>query len=406
MSQEAVTAHKSKAHYLPLDSIRGIAALSVVVHHFVTSKVMIAAFPQKAWIDIPFFHNAWLFVDLFFVLSGMVISLSYVKADFGHFSFREFASRRLARIYPLHVVMLVMMLVLRLARLALVASGMLAAAAPGIEVNTIYSFVLNLLLLHSLGFLDHLSWNGPSWSISTEFYTYLLFGALLLLAQQFRSLKFFYLVSAVLVVGSWILAAFGLGKPSLDFHYDFGLVRCILSFFIGVLTVRLVSAWPRPAMPIAPSVLQWILLAAAISIVMVVGAYPEISFVAPFVFALLLGSLMAFPVEASLPRLLATAPLVWLGKRSYSIYMVHAAVLVLAEYAVRAIGSRPYRPFDASSAGSATVALCLFVLCVLIASSITYRYVEVRGGRLLLRILGGNNRLPLPVTAKIGNVPN
>lgn len=403
MSQEAVTAHKSKAHYLPLDSIRGIAALSVVVHHFVTSKVMIAAFPQKAWIDIPFFHNAWLFVDLFFVLSGMVISLSYVKADFGHFSFREFASRRLARIYPLHVVMLVMMLVLRLARLALVASGMLAAAAPGIEVNTIYSFVLNLLLLHSLGFLDHLSWNGPSWSISTEFYTYLLFGALLLLAQQFRSLKFFYLVSAVLVVGSWILAAFGLGKPSLDFHYDFGLVRCILSFFIGVLTVRLVSAWPRPAMPIAPSVLQWVLLAAAISIVLVVGAYPEISFVAPFVFALLLGSLMAFPVEASLPRLLATAPLVWLGKRSYSIYMVHAAVLVLAEYAVRAIGSRP---FDASSAGSATVALGLFVLCVLIASSITYRYVEVRGGRLLLRILGGNNRLPLPVTAKIGNVPN
>ena len=406
MSEEAVTAHKSKAHYLPLDSIRGIAALSVVVHHFVTSKVMIAAFPQKAWIDIPFFHNAWLFVDLFFVLSGMVISLSYVKPDFGHFSFREFASRRLARIYPLHVVMLVIMLILRLARLALVASGIVAAAPLGIEVNTVYSFVLNLLLLHSLGFLDHLSWNGPSWSISTEFYTYLLFGALLLLAQQFRSMKFFYLVSAFLVIGSWILAAFGLGKPSLDFHYDFGLVRCILSFFIGVLTVKLVSAWPRPAMPIAPSVLQWVLLAAAISIVMAVGAYPEISFVAPFVFALLLGSLMAFPVDASLPRLLATPPLVWLGKRSYSIYMVHAAVLVLAEYAVRAIGSRPYWPFDASSAGSATVVLCLFVLCVLIASSITYRYVEVRGGRLLLQILGDNGRLPLPVTAKIGNVPN
>jgi peptidoglycan/LPS O-acetylase OafA/YrhL len=158
-----------KPHYLPLDSVRGIAALSVVIHHVVISRTVIAAFPHKAWIDVPFFHNAWLFVDLFFVLSGMVISLNYATSDFRDFSLREFVLRRLARIYPLHIVTLVAMLMLRFARLGLVAIGILAVAPIQTEVNTGYSFFLNVLLLHSMGLLDHLSWNGPSWSISTEF---------------------------------------------------------------------------------------------------------------------------------------------------------------------------------------------------------------------------------------------
>ena len=98
--------HHRRAHYLPLDSVRGIAALSVVIHHFVISEAFSALFPNKAWIDAPFFHNAWLFVDLFFVLSGIVISLSYVQSEFGKFPFREFVIRRLARIYPLHIAML------------------------------------------------------------------------------------------------------------------------------------------------------------------------------------------------------------------------------------------------------------------------------------------------------------
>ena len=194
-----------KPHYLPLDSVRGIAALSVVIHHVVISRTVIAAFPQKAWIDVPFFHNAWLFVDLFFVLSGMVISLNYATSDFRDFSLREFVLRRLARIYPLHIVTLLAMLMLRFARLGLVAIGILAVAPVQTEVNTGYSFFLNVLLLHSMGFLDHLSWNGPSWSISTEFYTYLLFGVLLLWAQYFGSRRLFYVASVVLVIGSALL---------------------------------------------------------------------------------------------------------------------------------------------------------------------------------------------------------
>lgn len=151
---------------------------------------MIASFPNKAWVDVAFFHNAWMFVDLFFVLSGIVISFSYTQFDFGTFSFRDFVVRRLARIYPLHIVTLFATLGFRLLKIAVVAFGVMHLVPAETPVNNLYSFVANVFLLHALGVLDYLSWNGPSWSISAEFYTYLIFGAVLVFAQrrdQFRA---------------------------------------------------------------------------------------------------------------------------------------------------------------------------------------------------------------------------
>ena len=52
-------------------------------------------------------------------------------------------------------------------------------------MNNSYSFLLNVFLLHSMGLIDYLSWNAPSWSISVEFYTYLVFGLVVVLAQRY-----------------------------------------------------------------------------------------------------------------------------------------------------------------------------------------------------------------------------
>ncbi|WP_404533715.1 acyltransferase family protein [Bradyrhizobium ottawaense] len=186
--------HREKAHVLPLDSIRGIAATSVVIHHLLLMPTFLAAFPHNAWINCSFFRSSWLLVDLFFVLSGIVMSLSYVESDFGRFSLREFMARRLARVYPLHIVMLMANLLFRLLRIGLVMAGVVVAAPAAFEVNNAYSFGLNVLLLHSMGFIDYLSWNAPSWSISVEFYTYLVFGLIVLLAQRMRSLLWFYVL--------------------------------------------------------------------------------------------------------------------------------------------------------------------------------------------------------------------
>ncbi|MFB9268770.1 acyltransferase family protein [Bradyrhizobium erythrophlei] len=380
--------HREKAHVLPLDSIRGIAAISVVIHHLILMPTFLAAFPHNAWINWSYFRSAWLLVDLFFVLSGIVMSLSYVKGDFGHFLLREFMVRRFARVYPLHIVMLFANLLFRLLRIGLVMAGVVVAAPAAFEVNNAYSFVLNLFLLHSMGPIDYLSWNAPSWSISVEFYTYLVFGLVVLLAQRLGSLRSLYVCAGLLVIGSWLVIVFVLQKKSLGLQTDFGILRCFVSFFLGVLTVRVVEGLPRKIGPALQGGIQFVAMIASVAVVSLVESYPEISFLAPFAFAIFLGSLLAFPDAVLVPRMLVARPLVWLGKRSYSVYMVHALVVLFAEYFVRAVGHRSIAALDSICAGlPATLNCAISLAAVLVVSHFTYLYVEIPGGKFVRQLL-------------------
>ncbi|RXH10146.1 acyltransferase family protein [Bradyrhizobium guangzhouense] len=381
--------HREKAHVLPLDSIRGIAATSVVIHHLLLMPTFLAIFPHNAWIDCSFFRSSWLLVDLFFVLSGMVMSLSSVEGEFGRFSLRDFMVRRLARVYPLHIVMLAANLLFRLLRISLVMAGLVVAAPAAFEVNNSYSFLLNVFLLHSMGFVDYLSWNAPSWSISVEFYTYLVFGLLVLLAQRMRSLSLFYALSGLIAAASLAIIVFVLDKKSLGLQTDFGILRCFVSFFLGVLTVRVVRRLPGRPGPATQGIVQLVAMMASIVLVSMVEAYPAASFLAPLIFSVFLGSLLAFPDALLIPRMLVSKPLVWLGRRSYSIYMVHALVVLFAEYFVRAVGASRIAAFDQIRPGlPATLNLVVSLAAVFAVSHYTYRYVEIPGGKFLRNLLG------------------
>lgn len=385
--------HREKAHVLPLDSIRGIAATSVVIHHLLLMPTFLAAFPHNAWTNWSFFRSAWLLVDLFFVLSGIVMSLSYVDGEFGRFSLREFMVRRLARVYPLHVVMLLANLLFRLLRIGLVMAGVVIAVPAAFEVNNTYSFVLNLFLLHSMGFIDYLSWNAPSWSISVEFCTYLAFGLVVLLAQRFGSPLYFYVAAALIALGSLAFIIFVLDKPSLGLQTDFGILRCFTSFFLGALTARIVKDVPRTVSPLVQGALQLAAMIASVVLVSMVEAYPAASFLAPIVFAIFLGSLLAFPNATLVPRMLVAGPLVWMGRRSYSIYMVHALIVLLAEYFVRAVGHRNIVALDSIFPGlPATANLVVSLGVVLVVSHFTYFYIEIPGGKLLRNVFRSQAR--------------
>lgn len=116
-----------------------------------------------------------LFVDFFFVLSGFVIASAYQSKLSSGDGVIPFALRRFGRLYPLHIATLAALVTFALARTAL---------APGpfnprdmfdgwmFDFSALFT---NVLLVHGLGFESHLTWNFPSWSISTEFYTYLVF---------------------------------------------------------------------------------------------------------------------------------------------------------------------------------------------------------------------------------------
>ncbi|MDF0516854.1 acyltransferase [Bradyrhizobium yuanmingense] len=381
--------HREKAHVQPLDSIRGIAATSVVIHHLLLMPTFLAAFPHNAWINCSFFRSAWLLVDLFFVLSGMVMALSYIENDFTRFSLREFMIRRLARVYPLHIVMLLANLVFRLLRIGLVMAGVVVAAPTVFEVNNAYSFGLNVLLLHSMGFIDYLSWNAPSWSISVEFYTYFVFGLIVLFALRMGSLSWFYVLSGLIAVGSLVFIIFVLEKRSLELQTDFGLLRCFVGFFLGVLMVKIVDRLRAKPGAAVQGVLQFVAMIASIVLVSLAETNPAATFLAPVIFAIFLGSLLAFPDALLMPRILVAKPLIWLGRRSYSIYMVHALVVLLAEYFVRGVGAGRIAALDSIWTGlPATLNLVVSLAAVLAVSHLTYLYVEIPGGRLLRNAFG------------------
>ena len=94
--------------FVALDSWRGIAAICVALLHF-------SAYSHIDELDIR--KNAAVFVDLFFVLSGFVITWSYQDRIAKGFSIADFMRRRFWRIYPLHFVMTLMFLGLEAARL-------------------------------------------------------------------------------------------------------------------------------------------------------------------------------------------------------------------------------------------------------------------------------------------------
>ena len=126
---------------------------------------------------------------------------------------------------------------------------------------------------------------------------------------------------------------------------------------------------------------------ASIVVVSLVEDYPAVSFIAPLTFAVFLGSLLAFPDAALVPRMLVVKPLVWLGRRSYSVYMVHAVVVLFAEYFVRAVGARSIHALDSICAGlPATLNLVVSLAAVLVVSHFTYLYVEIPGGTLVKQL--------------------
>lgn len=294
-----------------LDGWRGICALVVALHHF---------HADGYFFHLPFVRGAWLFVDFFFVLSGFVIAHAYGKRLNGPPDFLPFVARRLARLWPLHAVILLLLVVMETTKLvAMLLFGIEAHNQPFSGETSSTAIITNMLLIHAMGLHDGATWNFPSWSISTEFWTYLAFAAVCLARRQ-RDVWWLMIISG----GAAILVA--IESPEwLHTIADFGLFRCLFGFFLGALTHCLLLGRLGQTLPGA----TWLEVAAVTLVVVFVSQCTSptaLSMAAPLVFAIAL-SVFAF-AQGTLSRLLLLPPARALGRWSYSIYMVHTLVLV------------------------------------------------------------------------------
>uniref|UniRef100_UPI003B3A7C47 acyltransferase family protein n=1 Tax=Spirosoma sp. TaxID=1899569 RepID=UPI003B3A7C47 len=181
-----------KHRFQVLDIFRGIFASMVVLFH-------LSGFSDTPILNNEFIYNSDMFVDFFFVLSGFVIVYNY-KSISSFDQFKTFLQKRIVRVYPLHFLMLMAFLGIELSKHSL--SAYIHVNRLENEHNNIYSFFTSLFLVNSIKMfgIKDVSWNIPSWSISAEMISYIVFGLTLVLLSYYnlqRIKSYTFLVIAI-----------------------------------------------------------------------------------------------------------------------------------------------------------------------------------------------------------------
>ena len=350
-----------------LESLRGLAAVSVVFFHFEIDSSFNNRFSQ----------NAWIMVDFFFVLSGFVMTLAYTNrlADRGDFA--KFAKKRFLRLYPLHILVLLAFVALESFKLFAVKNlGYAPVVGPFSADRSLEALAANAVLLHNL-VLPYVSWNHPSWSISAEFFVYLVFAMVYLAfrgSARARSGAFL-----LLLILAWVVIQFeGMsGQWNIS-----GPSRCIYSFILGHFTFMLLQKDSRRSLRFLGGLMLFVsMLAVTIEDLLPMWS---VSFI-PVLFASTIYCIARSPGDSPFIRVLEMKPLVFLGTISYGIYMWHALVIIVINHFVRRVLSYPL--VEGSDGRLAveyqSTAVANVATLVLLASSIglawlSYRFFETR----------------------------
>lgn len=360
-----------------LDSWRGIAALSVALFHLgVVDHIY----------RLEFIRHSFLFVDFFFVLSGFVIAHAYGESIHSKRDAGQFVVRRFGRIWPLHIAVLAAFVAIEFAKhefSARLGGAVTTAAFDPAGATPLGSLPSQILLLQGVGLTDGLTWNTPSWSISAEFWTYILFALIVGLLPRYRHVAF--AVSALL--GAAVLIAFSL--HGMDATYDLGLPRCIFGFSLGCLVYGARSRFGASPPAFLPA-LEVGAAVAVIAFVTLVGRSAA-SYAAPFLFAAVV---YVFSFDAGpVSRFLGRPMFQNLGRWSYSIYMIHGLIAfcvgLIASELQRRLGINLWTPIVEDGIAKRVIVSdrvflldavhIVYTVTVVVLAAVTYRLIEVPG---------------------------
>lgn len=330
-----------------LTGLRGIAALYVVLFH----ANGLVALPMQIR---PFIRHGYIAVDLFFILSGFVMAMTYghmFKDGFNFSNFKRFLMLRLARIYPLYILVTLvtaLMITTVLSETYHFADDVLRALPYNISMTHVWGLAYSIV--------------PPSWSISAEWAAYLLFppGAWLAMCGQRR----FALLGAVAAFGLLIYIAFGpywltlthkfAGQINVVHSYAPGTtLRCLASFYLGLVAFRFRDLVPARAAAVMAPLALGLLWFRSTDLGLVV------------VFTLLI---MALSYDTgAVARMLQTRIIYWLGVISFALYLVHDLVQKIVFHSFPAWG------IGAGIPGLAWLAISL-AMCLGIAALAHYGY--------------------------------
>lgn len=374
-----------KGEIKALTGLRIVAAVWVVLFHF--RPMLSDISPDFRETLAPVLNCGAQGVDLFFILSGFVLTWNYLDRMGRSWSTREtlhFLWLRLARVWPVYLV------TMHLAALLVIGSLHVGhVPLPEASDLTAVSYIRQVLLVQLWfePFFDGTSWDGPAWSISAEWLAYLLFGVLALvifrmkLATRARTLMWLAVTASlppvVMLLASGHFYTPWSWLPRIVTQFAAGALACA-----AVRRLRLTDRGRHIA-----GYISLLLLVAVVGVLYWFDAHPisgvvendsggvvDVLFV-PLVITLAVGL-------GSLPRLLSTRVMVYGGQISFCLYMVHELVHTSWGWAVEQFRLTPWEPdspWKWNVLGLFAIALAL--------SSLLYHVVEEPARRWMRRMV-------------------
>ena len=345
----------------PLDSLRGFAAMGVAFFwhyrhfnysYFDSNPSAMPLYSSFNW----FYMCGWNLVDFFFVLSGFIFMHVYSKKITGNsISEKEFFILRFSRLYPLHVITLFAVAFIQYYRF-FSGKGFFQC-----EINDLYHLILNLLFIQAGFFEDGLSFNTPSWSLSSEIIAYILF--FYVLKKLKKPLPVFILF---VFIGMSILQK-QLNSP----FFNASTAKMLVGFFIGCLTY-LLNLRILKLNNTNKSILFIIIIILSILTGIMVSKVGYMKFfghwdrVMPLLVypLMILAALNVFFIN----KILSLRPFTYLGDLSYSIYLLHFPVQLLMVTFLPMLGLVP----DYNSWRG----LAVFMIITISFASLSYHLVE------------------------------
>jgi peptidoglycan/LPS O-acetylase OafA/YrhL len=360
-------AHPPVRRIHELDGLRGMLALFVVCYHmYGPLAILRTTFAEK----FPLLLQGWYPVDVFFLMSGFVMMHVYQRAFSGtlHWAaFWQFMRARVARLYPVHVAAMFLMLLCMLP--AIYKSPDLYQWGGRYSLG---AFVGSLAMLHG-PWIDYRSWNYPAWSISAEWHAYLLFPLLVPLALRCRGV-----VAGLMLVASAVVPfTLYLQQLSPDPFPTNGwpvLMRVFPLFFGGMLLYR-----------VAP--VRW--FSSGTAALLFVGGTLVVLFFDKFsALAVLLAPpmIMAALSENWFQSLLRRPTLLFLGKISYSLYMTHALVETFFVTLLQRVGMRFFNYDLGAHLGPSFLVWSAGIGVALVLGYCTWRWVEEHARQWVMRV--------------------
>ena len=306
---------KTRTPIAALTGIRAVAAVWVVLFHFRAELVTLLPALEPL---TPFAAAGRLGVDLFFVLSGFILAFNYADRfrSFSAGDYGRFLWLRLARVYPVHLFTLAVLVV------TVVGIRAIGMTANPPELYTVPALFTNLLMVNAWTGME-LTWNYPAWSISAEWFAYLLFPLIALAFARFG-------VRTAPRALAGVLITLAVGLPLIDAasgREGVPLIRVGVEFLAGCFLFVLyrhtrrrggLHAWVLPLSFVLVAALVW--LSDARTLV-----------VAP---ALVLVVWSAAQATGPLAGWLASRPMVFWGQVSFALYMTHAIVIFVLKHVV------------------------------------------------------------------------